>query len=119
MPKFIDVLVKDISKDEFGRPSPTHGETLTLSYKSFLMLTDGGNDQSRFQLVGEIDKDGELVPGNPNLGAQHRTQVPVAAKSVERVAEVGQQPTSTPEQVTEVQQPKRRGPKPKRELTEV
>ena len=137
MPKQVDVLVKDISKDENGRPSSSFGSTQTLSYKTFLILTENPED-TRFELVGEIesvDKDGniKLREGSPNLQAQHRTAPPKRSvepvvnsgptqKELEQQAEIealkaqltaGQAPAAaTPER-------KKPGPKPKATATPV
>lgn len=50
----------------------------TITYKSFLDL------QSTYELIGQIDENGKLVPGSPNLQPQHRKQQPknVAAHAV-------------------------------------
>lgn len=93
MPKPVDVLVKEIFRDENGRPTRT-GEQTTISYKSFLMLNS--DDQPRFELLGEVesvDKNGniKLREGNPNLEAQHRQLlVPkVAQRDVAPVVSTG------------------------------
>ncbi len=75
MPKQVDVLVKDISTDENGRPTRTNGEEKVLPYNSVKILNDP--DSPRYQIVGEVesvDKDGNVTlrAGNPNLEAQHR-----------------------------------------------
>lgn len=74
MPKAVDVLVKEIFRDDNGRATRT-GEPTTISYKSFLILN--GDEQPRFELLGEVesvDKYGnvKLREGSPNLEAQHR-----------------------------------------------
>lgn len=92
MPKQVDVHVKEILRDNNGRPTGT-GEPITISYKSFLMLNDP--DQPRFELLGEVesvDKDGnvKLREGNPNLDAQYRQQLRQAPqKSAEPVVNTG------------------------------
>lgn len=48
-----------------------------MPYKSFLYIKDGIDDvtrQKKFELIGELDKDGNLIPGNPNLSPEHQTQ---------------------------------------------
>ncbi len=60
MPKPVDVLVKEIFRDDNGRITRT-GDPTTISYKSFLMLNS--DDQPRFELLGEVesvDKDEEM-----------------------------------------------------------
>lgn len=78
--------------------------TQDMPYKSYLYIKDDIDDvthQKKFELVGEIDKDGNLVPGSPNLQPQHQTPVP--QKAVEPAGNAGV--TETPvEQVV-----KRRG----------
>lgn len=89
MAKNVDVLVEDISTDEYGRPTELNGTRRTLSYKSFLYLNANPDDQ-RYKLIGEVDAQGNLVPGSPNLNPQHRTQIPVQQKSVAPVVDAGQ-----------------------------
>jgi hypothetical protein len=72
MPKQVEVLVKDISTDEFGRPTELTGTTRILTYKSFNYL-NANPDNPRYELIGEVDDKGKLVPGSPNLNAQHRS----------------------------------------------
>lgn len=59
----IEVLVKDKST----------GEPRTFTYKSFLDLQD------RFELIGQVDENGNLIPGDPNLNPRHQK---VAANDV-------------------------------------
>jgi hypothetical protein len=73
MPKQVEVLVKDISYDDMGRPTELHGTERVLTYKSFLYL-NANPENPRYELIGEVDEKGNLVPGNPNLSAQHRQQ---------------------------------------------
>lgn len=42
------------------------GDPRTLTYKSFLDLQD------RFELIGQSEEDGTLIPGDPNLNPRHR-----------------------------------------------
>lgn len=59
----IEVLVKDKST----------GDQRTFTYKSFLDLQD------RFELIGQVDENGNLIPGDPNLNPRHQK---VAANDV-------------------------------------
>lgn len=52
----IEVLVKDKSTED----------QRILTYKSFLDLQD------RFDLIGQVDENGELIPGDPNLNPRHQ-----------------------------------------------
>jgi hypothetical protein len=52
----IEVLVKD----------KITGEQRTFTYKSFLDLQD------RFDLIGQVDDQGNLIPGDPNLNPRHQ-----------------------------------------------
>lgn len=52
----IFVLVKEKSS----------GDPRTLTYKSFLDLQD------RFDLIGQSEEDGTLIPGDPNLNPRHQ-----------------------------------------------
>lgn len=52
----IEVLVKDKS---------THDQR-TMTYKSYQDLQD------RFDLIGQIDEHGTLIPGDPNLNPRHQ-----------------------------------------------
>jgi len=63
----IEVLVKDRKT----------GIERTITYKSFLDL------QSMYELIGQIDENGNLIEGDPNLQPQHRRKV----KSVDAHAE--------------------------------
>jgi len=52
--------------------------TQDMPYKSFTYIMDDIDDvthQKKFELVGEIDKDGNLIAGSPNLLPQHQTKV--------------------------------------------
>jgi hypothetical protein len=42
------------------------GEQRTMTYKSFLDL------QSSFNLIGQSDSEGNLIPGDPNLNPRHQ-----------------------------------------------
>lgn len=74
MPKQIEVLARDISRDEMGRPTELYGTERILTYKSFLFLNNNP-EALRYELIHEIDENGKEVPGNPNLNAQHRVQL--------------------------------------------
>lgn len=115
MAKNVDVLVEDISTDEYGRPTELTGTRRTLTYKSFLYLNTNPEDQ-RYKLIGEVDSKGNLVPGNPNLNPQHRTQVQVI-KNAEPVVDAGQpsmQEVSSDPPIVERKKP---GPK-RKQITE-
>lgn len=98
--------------------------TQDMPYKSFTYIMDDIDDvtrQKKFELVGEIDKDGNLVPGSPNLLEQHRTEVPkpVVAEVVADVAGIKTEATITPpaiavarEKAPDVKAIKRRNRKP-------
>jgi hypothetical protein len=87
MPKQPEVLVKDIYVDDFGHRTELYGTTRILTYKSFLYL-NANPERPRYELIYEVDGDGNEVPGNPNLLPQHKT---VLQKSAEVVADAGQQ----------------------------
>jgi len=80
MPKQVEVLVKDISKDDNGHPTELHGTKRVLTYKSFLYL-NANPENLRYEHIGELSsitydndgsiKDYQLNPGNPNLDAQY------------------------------------------------
>lgn len=60
-----------------------------MPYKSYLYIKDDIDDvtrQQKFELLGEVDKDGNLIPGNPNLAPEHQTKVPQVQKVAEPVA---------------------------------
>lgn len=92
MPKQVDVLVREIYRDEQGRINTSRvDEPKTISYNAFLKLNS--DDQPRFELLGEVesvDKDGnvKLREGNPNLEAQHR-QVFRSQRSADPAGSVG------------------------------
>lgn len=78
--------------------------TQDMPYKSFLYIKDDIDDvthQKKFELVGEVDSQGKLMPGNPNLLAEHQTQVP-QVKVAEHADSAGQKPQP------EAQAPKRK-----------
>ncbi|HZI26330.1 MAG TPA: hypothetical protein VFD46_14695 [Chryseolinea sp.] len=52
----IEVLVKEKST----------GDQRTFTYKSFLDLQD------RYELIGQCDEKGNLIPGDPNLSPRHQ-----------------------------------------------
>lgn len=82
MPKPFAVRVRRLA-DETEQDMP---------YKSFLYIKDDIDDvthQKKFELVGEIDSQGNLVPGNPNLQPQHQTPLPQAHQSAEAAGNVG------------------------------
>jgi hypothetical protein len=80
-----------------------------MPYKSFLYVRDDIDDvtlQKKFELVGELDAKGNLIPGNPNLDPQYRTELP----------QVVNQDAAPVADNTEVktQERKKPGPKPRR-----
>lgn len=87
MPKQIEVKVKDISRDDNGQPTELFGTTRILTYKAFLYL-NVNPENPRYELIGEVDEKGELVPGNPNLNAQHRPSAQ-SQRSAEPVGNTG------------------------------
>lgn len=93
MPKQVDVLVREIHRDEQGRINTSRvDEPKTISYNAFLKLNS--DDQPRFELLGEVesvDKDGNVTLrlGNPNLEAQHRQVLKYNLNGVERAVESG------------------------------
>lgn len=86
MPKQTEVLARDISKDDQGQKTELYGTERILTYKSFLYL-NANPENLRYELIGEVDDKGQLVPGNPNLGAQHRQALP--QRSAEPVVNTG------------------------------
>jgi hypothetical protein len=84
--------------------------TQDMPYKSFNYIKDDIDDvthQKKFELIGEVDADGNLVPGSPNLQPQHRTEV---AQSVSPVVETGEKPAvKVTETVTAPVQKKKMG----------
>lgn len=90
--------------------------TQDMPYKSFLYIKDDIDDvthQRKFELIGEIDSAGNLVPGSPNLDPQHRKAVP-QVKSAEPVVNA-EANTAAPAQDAAAptsEAPKRRGRRP-------
>lgn len=85
-----------------------------MPYKSFLFIQDDIDDvtrQKKFELVGEIDSHGNLVPGNPNLNDQHRTRV-AHQKAAEPVANVDREEQTQAAETPAQEAPKRRGRRP-------
>lgn len=82
MPGQINVLARDISKDDEGHKTELYDTNRILTYKAFLYL-NANPDNLRYELIGQCDDDGNLIPGNPNLSAQHRQE---ALRSAEPVA---------------------------------
>lgn len=85
-----------------------------MPYKSFLYIKDDVDDvtrQVKFELVGEVDSQGNLVPGNPNLDPQYHKEVPQVQRSAEPVADAGVQKQAPPQDKSAAtpQTPKRRG----------
>lgn len=70
----IEVLVK----------SKESGEKRILTYKSFLDL------QEKFDLIGQSDSEGNLIPGDPNLNPRHQ-RIQASASVVVHAAEGGDQ----------------------------
>lgn len=106
MPRQIEVLVEDISKDEQGHPTELTGTTRILTYKSFNYL-NANPENPRYKLLYEVDEKGKEVPGSPNLNAQHRK--PLQQRSAEPVVNAGQNTGS--DSVNQRQKP---GPKSKK-----
>lgn len=123
------VKVKDISTDDTGRPTELYGTERILTYKAFLLKNDA------YELIGQSDEDGNLIPGNPNLGPQHRPaqnlqNVGPVVNTGEMQAEIerlkaelskaqGQQVTPPTPVQAEVREKRKRGPRPKeKQLTE-
>ena len=50
------------------------GVNHTLPYKAYLDV------KSRYNLIGQVDESGELIPGDPNLQPQHRRPLPVKSE---------------------------------------
>lgn len=82
-----------------------------MPYKAFLYIQDDVDDvthQKKFELIGEVDANGKLVPGSPNLNPQHQTSVPQPVqKSAEVAGSVGEQKPAEQAQTPATQ--KRRG----------
>lgn len=79
-----------------------------MPYKTFLYIQEDIDDvthQKKFELVGEVDVDGNLVAGSPNLQPQHQTALP--QRSAAPVDSVGDIKATEPE--AEQEAPKRRG----------
>lgn len=75
----IEVLVK----------SKETGDTRVLTYKTFLDV------EQDFELIGQSDSEGNLIPGSPNLNPRHqRTQASVSGAV--HAAEGGVQITDVP-----------------------
>lgn len=96
------------------------GSEQDMSYKGFTYIEDDIDDitdQKKWELIGEVDSKGNLMPGSPNLAPQHKTNLPSQQPSVAPVASVGE--TVKPEAPQEQKAaPKRRGPKPQVKLQE-
>jgi len=70
----VEVLVK----------SKESGDNRVITYKSYLDVSD------KFELIGQSDSEGNLIPGDPNLNPRHqRTQA--SASVVVHAAEGGDQ----------------------------
>jgi hypothetical protein len=78
--------------------------TQDMPYKSFTYIMDDIDDvthQKKFELVGEIDKEGNLLEGNPNLLPQHQIKVnQSAAHAGSAVGETQVKRRGRPAQVT-------------------
>lgn len=101
------------------------GDQRTLTYKSFLDLQD------RFELIGQSEEDGTLIPGDPNLNPRHRkvtgqdvvvhvvdtgivTGMTMEEKLAKKEELIKQFARPEPQEVKEEVKPKRKpGPKPK------
>lgn len=67
-------------------------ETRTMTYKSWLDLQD------RFELIGQCNSEGELIPGDPNLSPRHQ-KMQVAQENAEPVVSTGIQTMSQEEKM--------------------
>lgn len=105
----VQVKVRDISKDEFGRPTILTGTERTMTYKSYLELRD------RYELIAQIDDNGNPIAGNPNLKPedQEALQQRSADAGSSREEEVATQVNETPQPTPIVKERKKPGPKPK------
>lgn len=86
-----------------------------MPYKSYLYIKDDIDDvthQKKFELIGEVDSAGNLVPGSPNLQPQHQTQVPQVQKAVEPADNVGETTAKPAEQTPAPEAQKRRRGRP-------
>lgn len=128
MPRQIEVLVEDISKDDNGQPTELFGTTRILTYKAFNYV-NANPENPRYKLLYEVDENGKEVPGSPNLSAQHRTSLPQRSaapvvnagpsdREKELLAEIEKLKAGQPVQAitpvdTEVEKPQRQKPGPK------
>jgi hypothetical protein len=124
MPKQIEVLAEDISRDDMGQKTELFGTTRILTYKSFQYL-NSNPENPRYKLLYQVDEKGNEVPGSPNLSAEHRQALP--KRSAEPVVEVRQHPIESPEvakqaevadEVKTTPLPRRGRPKQNQELQE-
>jgi hypothetical protein len=127
------VKVRDISVDDRGVPTELHGNERIITYKAFLFKSDA------YELIAQVDESGNQIPGNPNLGPQHRplqnqsgaghvdnsgVNQALQEENARLRAALAQQVTSvpvTPSPIPPVQQEVQRrkpGRKPKEEVTE-
>ena len=91
------------------KPKGTEDERI-ITYKAYL------DTSSSFDLIGQSNEEGELIPGDPNLEPRHRKPVSAAAPVVEPVQDVPKIVDSVefPPALESKEKPKKkRGPKPK------
>jgi hypothetical protein len=101
MPKFL-VRVRRLADDT----------EQDMSYKAFTYIEDTIDDitlQKKFELIGEVDAKGNLIPGSPNLQPQHRSELPPQQVAVKQNAA----PVASVAEGTK-QERKKPGPKTKR-----
>lgn len=87
------------------------GTEQDMSYKGFTYIEDTIDDitlQKKFELIGEVDAKGKLIPGSPNLQPQHRSGQPPQVEVNQNAAPVANVAEETK------QEKKKPGPKPKR-----
>lgn len=93
MPTQIFVKVRNISDTELNATERT------MTYKAFQVT------KQNFELIGQCDEDGNLIPGNPNLSPEYRT---TSQTNAGHAADTRSDQVDTP--VIERRKP---GPKPK------
>lgn len=88
------------------------GTEQDMSYKGYTYIEDTIDDitlQKKFELIGEVDAKGNLIPGSPNLQPQHRSDLPPQKVAVKQNAA----PVANVAEETK-QERKKPGPKTKR-----
>lgn len=92
------------------------GDESTITYKAFQDV------QSYFELLGQIDNDGNLIPGDPNLLPQHQRRSANVTAEVKVKAPVFNSPVSTSEinekKVPEAEKEEIKVPDPVQEIKE-